>query len=87
MPTTGSSNRPPTVEPVPGVEHAPLNIVLMGSDTRGDERGRSDVLQLLHISGDRKGVYLMSIPVTRGSTSPAAGRRRSTPPTRGAGPP
>ncbi|WP_344676575.1 LCP family protein [Tessaracoccus defluvii] len=62
MPTTGSSNRPPTVEPVPGVEHAPLNIVLMGSDTRGDERGRSDVLQLLHISGDRKGVYLMSIP-------------------------
>ncbi len=59
---TDSANRPATVEPAPGVEHAPLNFVLMGSDTRGDERGRSDVLQLLHISGDRKGVYLMSIP-------------------------
>ena len=62
MPTATSTNRPATVEPVPGVEHAPLNFVLMGSDTRGGERGRSDVLQLLHISGDRTGVYLMSIP-------------------------
>ena len=37
-------------------------MVLMGSDTRGGERGRSDVLQLLHISGDRQNVFLMSIP-------------------------
>ncbi|NHB85242.1 hypothetical protein G7085_13055 [Tessaracoccus sp. HDW20] len=83
MPT--GTNRPPTVAPVPGQEHAPINIVLMGSDTRGAERGRSDVLQLLHVSGDRTQVYLMSLPATPGSTSPAAARRRSTPPTRGAG--
>ncbi|WIY82990.1 LCP family protein [Propionimicrobium sp. PCR01-08-3] len=56
-----SGTRPPSVEPS-GDAEAPINIVLMGSDTRGDEQGRSDVLQLLHISGDRQNVYLMSIP-------------------------
>lgn len=54
--------RPSSVAPQPGVVEPPLNIVLMGTDTRGTERGRSDVLQLLHISGDRKHVFLMSIP-------------------------
>lgn len=54
--------RPTPVAPQPGVVEPPLNIVLMGTDTRGAERGRSDVLQLLHISGDRKQVFLMSIP-------------------------
>ncbi len=57
MPT---GERPAPVDPVEG--KAPLNMVLMGSDTRGGERGRSDVLQLLHISGDRQNVFLMSIP-------------------------
>lgn len=60
MPT--SSSRPSPVSPQPGVAQPPLNIVLMGSDTRGKERGRSDVLQLLHISGDRSQAFLMSIP-------------------------
>ena len=60
MPT--ANKRPPSVAPVPGTEHPPMNIVLMGSDTRGAERGRSDVLQLLHISGDRSQVFLMSVP-------------------------
>lgn len=59
MPTT---NRPDPVQPQPGAAAAPLNFVLMGSDSRGSDRGRSDVLQLLHISGDRKSAYLMSIP-------------------------
>lgn len=54
--------RPAPVQPSNGVLKPPLNIVLMGSDTRGKERGRSDVLQLLHVSGDRRHVYLMSIP-------------------------
>ena len=58
MPT---GQRPAPVTPTIA-ESAPINIVLMGSDTRGSERGRSDVLQLLHISGDRKNVFLMSIP-------------------------
>ena len=57
---TPSGERPAPVEPV--ADKAPINMVLMGSDTRGGERGRSDVLQLLHISGDRQNVFLMSIP-------------------------
>lgn len=59
MPT---ENRPEPVQPQPGSGAAPINFVLMGSDTLGGERGRSDVLQLLHISGDRKAAFLMSIP-------------------------
>ncbi|SHJ40908.1 transcriptional attenuator, LytR family [Tessaracoccus bendigoensis DSM 12906] len=58
MPT---GRRPTPVQPSEA-KAAPLNFVLMGSDHRGTERGRSDVLQLLHISGDRKQVFLMSIP-------------------------
>lgn len=59
---TPTGARPSAVVPSSAADKAPLNFVLMGSDTRGGERGRSDVLQLLHISGDRKNVYLMSIP-------------------------
>lgn len=60
-PTEGAS-RPAPVPTKEGESDAPINLVLMGSDTRGGERGRSDVLQLLHIPGDRSGSYLMSIP-------------------------
>ncbi len=60
-PTEGAS-RPAPVPTKEGESDPPINIVLMGSDTRGGERGRSDVLQLLHIPGDRSGSYLMSIP-------------------------
>ncbi len=59
MPT---GSRPSPVQPTSEAKAAPLNFVLMGSDHRGTERGRSDVLQLLHVSGDRKHVFLMSIP-------------------------
>lgn len=52
--------RPSPVEAGPA--GTPLNLVLMGSDHRADERGRSDVLQVMHISGDRRQVFLMSIP-------------------------
>lgn len=60
-PTEGAS-RPAPVPTKEGTSNPPINIVLMGSDTRGGERGRSDVLQLLHVPGDRSGSYLMSIP-------------------------
>ncbi|MFT3874813.1 MAG: LCP family protein [Propioniciclava sp.] len=40
----------------------PVNIVLMGSDSRGSDRGRSDVLQLIHIPGSRDAAYLVSFP-------------------------
>lgn len=55
-------SRPAPVETSAGATAVPVNIVLMGSDTRGGERGRSDVLQLVHIPGDRSAIYLMSIP-------------------------
>lgn len=62
MTPTEGATRPAPVPTKEGETEAPLNFVLMGSDTRGNERGRSDVLQLLHIPGDRSGAYLMSIP-------------------------
>lgn len=41
----------------------PMNMLVMGTDSRGDgDQGRSDVLMLAHISGDRKAVYLISFP-------------------------
>ena len=43
---------------------AAINYVLMGSDSRsGDSsQGRSDVLMVLHLSGDRKSAALISFP-------------------------
>ncbi|GAA4900996.1 hypothetical protein GCM10025789_19530 [Tessaracoccus lubricantis] len=41
---------------------APVNFVLMGSDSRDGERGRSDSLMVAHVSGDRQHVYLISFP-------------------------
>lgn len=42
---------------------APINFVLMASDSRGSiEDGRSDSLMVAHVSGDRKSVYLVSFP-------------------------
>ncbi|MDM7989623.1 LCP family protein [Arthrobacter sp. zg-Y877] len=40
-----------------------LNILVMGSDTRDPASGdaRSDALMLVHVPGDRSGVYVMSI--------------------------
>lgn len=52
------------------VEHKPLNILLLGSDTRegqgnnigGDTPGLSDTTILLHLSADRDRAYGVSIP-------------------------
>ncbi len=54
----------------PDVEHKPLNILLLGSDTRegqgagigGDTPGLSDTTILLHLSADRDRAYGVSIP-------------------------
>lgn len=57
------SPRPSPVPTAAGQQNAPMNLVLMGTDARNpDERGRSDVLILLHITGDRKSAYLISLP-------------------------
>lgn len=57
-----TGTRPSAVPVAPGETRAPVNFVLMGSDSRGTDQGRSDVLQILHLPGDRKSAYLMSIP-------------------------
>lgn len=63
--------RPKVVEPTDPDAGIPLNILLMGSDDRsgvnaalgGDESGmRSDTTMVMHISGDRSRVDVVSIP-------------------------
>lgn len=55
--------RPEPVEPQPGVDNAPINFVLLGSDARAEDfSGRSDSLMVAHLSGDREHLYLISFP-------------------------
>ena len=62
MPTS-TANRPSPVPTKTGESKTPLNFVLMGTDARDtDERGRSDVLMVMHIPGDREEAYLVSLP-------------------------
>lgn len=60
----------PTQKVVPNAPSMPLNILLLGSDTRkgqgnklgGDTPGLSDTTILLHVSADRKLAYGVSLP-------------------------
>lgn len=62
MPTQ-TTNRPEPVPTKQGESKPPLNFVLMGTDSRNpDEQGRSDVLMVMHIPGDREDAYLVSLP-------------------------
>lgn len=55
------ASRPPS--PSPSAGPAPVNVLIMGTDSRGaGDQGRSDVLMMAHVSGDRKSVYLISFP-------------------------
>lgn len=40
----------------------PLNFLLLGSDSRGQDRGRSDVMMLVHSDPNRGKLYLISLP-------------------------
>lgn len=53
-----------TASPTPKEPGDTLNYVLMGTDSRDIEtdRGRSDALMLVHVSGDRDAVYIISYP-------------------------
>jgi polyisoprenyl-teichoic acid--peptidoglycan teichoic acid transferase len=53
-----------------------MNILLIGSDTRGTDQGRSDTFIVLHISADRKSVYLVSFPWNMWVTIPGYGKAR-----------
>lgn len=57
---TGS--RPPSATSTIQANNAPMNILLIGTDTRKTERGNSDTLILVHLSADRKSVYMVSFP-------------------------
>lgn len=66
------TNRPKVVPPKDPNAGAPLNIVVMGSDSRDGDNGglagggeigaRSDTTMVMHISGDRSRMDLVSIP-------------------------
>lgn len=40
----------------------PLNFLLFGSDSRGEDQGRSDVMMLVHSDPSRGALYLISLP-------------------------
>ncbi len=51
----------PSVDPAQLVAK-PLNFLLLGSDSRGQDRGRSDVMMLVHSDPSRAKLYLISLP-------------------------
>ena len=65
------STRPRKAQPTAGQDRTPMNILLMGSDSRGATEAdavkgaatdqRADTLMLLHIPADRKNIYIMSV--------------------------
>lgn len=57
---SGGSGTPSTATPLP----TPLgtNYVLMGSDSRGPDQGRSDTLMVAHVTAAKDKVYLISFP-------------------------
>ena len=40
----------------------PIDFLLLGSDSRGEDRGRSDVMMLVHSDPSRDKLYLISLP-------------------------
>ncbi|HDR8072379.1 TPA: LytR family transcriptional regulator [Bacillus cereus] len=50
------------IEEIKGENAKPISILLMGTDERGAERGRSDSLMLLTLNSKQKSMKLLSIP-------------------------
>jgi LCP family protein required for cell wall assembly len=71
----------PMAPPPPAGESAPLNYLILGTDTRTEEAvtgldatgSRSDTIMIAHISKDRKNAFLFSIPRDSYVNVPAAG--------------
>ncbi len=70
------SDRPSATVPTSAGGKAPVNFVLMGSDTRGGERGRSDVLMIAHLDAARDRIYLISFPRDMYVTIPGHGKNK-----------
>ena len=73
MPT---GSRPPSASPTANQTYTAMNILLIGSDSRGTDQGRSDTFIILHISADRKSVYLVSFPRDMWVTVPGHGKAK-----------
>ncbi|HEY3410820.1 MAG TPA: LCP family protein [Propionicimonas sp.] len=73
MPT---GDRPPSASTTTGSSYSAMNILLIGSDSRGSDQGRSDTFIVLHISADRKNVYLVSFPRDMWVTIPGHGKAK-----------
>jgi LCP family protein required for cell wall assembly len=71
---TGS--RPPSASPTVNQTYTAMNILLIGSDSRGTDQGRSDTFIILHVSADRKSVYLVSFPRDMWVTIPGHGKAK-----------
>lgn len=56
MPT----DNPETGAPV--LNEGPVDFVLIGTDSRGSDRGRSDTLMIAHLNTERNALYLISFP-------------------------
>ena len=71
---TGS--RPASASNTANTTYTAMNILLIGSDSRGSDQGRSDTFIILHISADRKSVYLVSFPRDMWVTIPGYGKAK-----------
>jgi LCP family protein required for cell wall assembly len=71
----------PMAPPPPQGEDAPLNYLILGTDTRAEEEttgadttgSRSDTIMIAHVSKDRKNAFLFSIPRDSYVNVPAGG--------------
>ncbi|WP_203568652.1 LCP family protein [Aestuariimicrobium ganziense] len=66
--------RPPT--PKSSAKRQPMTFVLMGSDSRGFDQGRSDSLMVAYLSGDRQKAYLVSFPRDMWVSIPGHGKAK-----------
>jgi LCP family protein required for cell wall assembly len=70
MPT---GSRPPSASGTTNTTYSAMNILMIGTDSRGSDQGRSDTFIILHVSADRKSVYLVSFPRDMWVTVPGYG--------------
>ncbi|MGJ6980100.1 LCP family protein [Aestuariimicrobium soli] len=74
---TSSDGSPRPAEPTnTAASGQPMTFVLMGSDSRGADQGRSDSLMVAYLSGDRKDIYLVSFPRDMWVTVPGRGEAK-----------
>lgn len=75
MPT---GSRPPAASSTPNATstYTAMNILLIGSDYRPKEGERSDTFIIVHLSADRKSVYLVSFPRDMWVTIPGYGKAK-----------